>query len=518
MILSLQLLTFLVILKTGESFVVHQSSPSPPPDITTRMRTPSFSSSSSSSSLSYARHSNTEDPEEMRKEIAALREEALQKLHVLQERIDNVELVEVEEEEEEKVQHDETSTTATATITSAATALDHHVEEASFPKSGDEVILDFMERERAALEETNSMVGSETSLASDSATITSTETSSTLTTSSASSPDAVPTQAEALRRLDDTRWRVMLNIGREPGTWMPNEWGASGDRLHLHLELEFSSDALLMDEGEGEEDVKGKKGKHGNKHKKNLNYPGDDFLNGRSYTKVLKVVQNEASMSPTMTEGARKVRVHNGAWRVAPFEGPMGTTVLRFYVELEEQASHGDSDVWCPAGRVYCTCGYFPMYHDPITGLVSTCSLPSTIGSSKNKNKEDAVVLPVSCLKAALKEEQEQIASYYEALARANHEDPAIFSWDKLKRSSQMMKLKQDATKLAHKRHELNIREPDKNVLRLSQDQQVGITREGGVCCKVHKGLAVEYHMLGKFEIASMKNRDHKDYRELLMP
>jgi len=496
MLLSLQLfvLTFLVIFQTGESFVQPQLSAA-----VTNMRTPQ---TSSSSSLSYSRHPDhqNQDPEEMRKEIAALRAEALQKLHVLQARINEVEVEEelaVDQEEEES----DTTVTLTSTASSPSSSLD---DDSSLPKSGQEVFLDFMERERAALEE-NNQVHSESS----SATITDTETEAS--TKDDATADVAPTlqeqqhssssttsgQSETLRRLDDTRWRVMLNIGREPGTWMPKEWGASGDRLHLHLELEFSSDALLSSTS-------------GDDNKNNNMFPGDDFLNGRSHTKLLKVVHNEASMSPTMTEGARKVRVRNGGWRVAPFEGPIGTTVLRFYVELEELASHLGSDVWCPAGRVYCTCGYFPMYHDPVTGLVSTSSIPSSMSTSSSTT-------PVS-LKEALKQEQSQIASQYEALARANHEDPYIVSWNKLKRSSKMMKLKQEITKLAHKRHELGILEPDKSLLRLSQDQEVGLTREGGVCCKVHKGLAVEYHMLGKFEIASMQNRDHKDYRELLSP
>eukprot|EP00957_Ditylum_brightwellii_P120908 9221616-Ditylum_brightwellii.AAC.1 len=38
----------------------------------------------------------------------------------------------------------------------------------------------------------------------------------------------------------------------------------------------------------------------------------------------------------------------------------MGTDILRFYVELEKEVRHQGGDVYCPAGRIYCTCGYFP--------------------------------------------------------------------------------------------------------------------------------------------------------------
>jgi hypothetical protein len=42
--------------------------------------------------------------------------------------------------------------------------------------------------------------------------------------------------------LDGTRWKVMLNIGREAGTWMPKTWGISGERLLLNAEVEFTSE------------------------------------------------------------------------------------------------------------------------------------------------------------------------------------------------------------------------------------------------------------------------------------
>jgi hypothetical protein len=37
-------------------------------------------------------------------------------------------------------------------------------------------------------------------------------------------------------------WRININIGREPGTYMPDEWGASGARLSLPLEVRIDSD------------------------------------------------------------------------------------------------------------------------------------------------------------------------------------------------------------------------------------------------------------------------------------
>ena len=169
---------------------------------------------------------------------------------------------------------------------------------------------------------------------------------------------------------------------------------------------------------------------------------------------------------------------------------PMGTTVLRFYVELEEQVSHDGSDVYCPAGRVYCTCGYFPMKDRPSGSIV----------------------------RDALQQEQNFLVARYEQLATENEQDQAIFSLDKLKRSKQMMDIRFQATELQKKVNEAAVRDPDRAILRFSRDQSVGLTREGGVCCKVQKGMAFEYHILGKFEIASIENREHTDYRDLLSP
>jgi hypothetical protein len=120
--------------------------------------------------------------------------------------------------------------------------------------------------------------------------------------------------------------------------------------------------------------------------------------------------------------------------------------------------------------------------------------------------------------KDLVREEMRILEATYEELSTENELDTDLFSWKKLQRTKQFMDLRSQATKLNQKMHDAHVREPDRSILRLSRDQSVGLTKEGGVCCKVHKGLAIEYHILGKFEIASMENREHSDYRDLLMP
>ena len=191
-----------------------------------------------------------------------------------------------------------------------------------------------------------------------------------------------------------------------------------------------------------------------------------------------------------MTEGEQNIRITGGGWRVAPGEGPMGTNALRFYFDVEQEAKHTGSDVYCPAGRVYCTCGYFSM-------------------DERYKHNEPSE-------KELLKEEMIDLEAQYKALSMENEVDPDLISWRKFERKRKMMDIRSQASKLNTRMHEAQIREPDKSLLRLSHDQSVGLTKEGGICCKVNKGLSIEYHILGKFEIGSMACCDHSDYRDLL--
>ena len=45
--------------------------------------------------------------------------------------------------------------------------------------------------------------------------------------------------------LEGTSWRVTLNIGREAGTWMPDEWAKSGARLSVPLTVTFTDEPAV---------------------------------------------------------------------------------------------------------------------------------------------------------------------------------------------------------------------------------------------------------------------------------
>ena len=269
-----------------------------------------------------------------------------------------------------------------------------------------------------------------------------------------------------LKLLDDTRWRISLDVHRVRGTWMPKTWGASGEKLRLKLDVEFTTEEL---------------------------YEREDFFNGLSDgSKVLRVVQNEAFMAPTMTEGGKSIRVVNGGWRVCPMEGPLNTAILRWFFDVEEEARHLGSDIYLPAGRVYGTCGYFPI-----------------IGRSNVDGKSKREVY---------QQELRQMEAKYRSIHEEQESDTDLISMDKFMRFQEMRKVRNEAAKVVKTIADELKREPPKSSLRLSRDQKVGLSREGGLCCKKQNGLTQEYHILGKFEIASIENRDSSDYRKLLRP
>ncbi len=264
----------------------------------------------------------------------------------------------------------------------------------------------------------------------------------------------VTTTTTTNQLLDGTRWKVSLSIGREPGTWMPSTWGKSGSRINVSFVINFTSSQL---------------------------YERDDFLRG-SYAgcKVLHVVNNQATLGPTIAEGAKIHPAKDGGWRIMKGEGPMGTDLLRFYIELEERIAHsgGEGDVDVPKGRVYCSCGCFPFVGGD--------------GGEKNGSAREGFAKELNIIEDRIAELRTK---------RAEITNP--FNFDGIKLSREIFRLSQQAETVKGKLMVASVREPDRRLLRFSKDGYVGLTKEGGVCIQVNKGPAIEYHILGRFSIAS---------------
>ena len=220
---------------------------------------------------------------------------------------------------------------------------------------------------------------------------------------------------------------------------MPNEWGKSGQRLNLSFTAEFTPSQL---------------------------FDRDDFLRGGyANAKIFHVLDNEIRLGPSISEGERKYRVKDGGWQVTRGDGPLGTDLLRFFIEVDERIEHTGGDVHVPRGRVYSSCGYFPFLNNGDNG---------------------------SSVKDAFTKELDDIEEQIMKLQKAKEEIKNPFNLEGIKISREIFKLNRDAEQVANKLNFMAVKEPDRSLLRFSKDEDVGLTKEGGVCCQVNKGPVVE--------------------------
>merc|ERR1711862_837421 len=256
-----------------------------------------------------------------------------------------------------------------------------------------------------------------------------------------------------LELLDETHWKVALNIGREKGTWMPKDWGISGERLLVNLEICFSSQQ---------------------------SYEREDFLGSVGNAKICRVIDQECIVGPTLSEGSRKFEVKDGGYRICKEGGPLKTDLLRFYFDVQEVIQHTGSDVYCPKGRVYCTCGFFP----------------------ENKGTGSLKKLHI---RRKLEDLERDIVSLEERIKDDNSN--FITKMSLMKQAFQLSNI--DKPNLEKKLLEAQVTEPDTALLKFSRRRDVALTKEGGVCCKVKKESGrYEYHILGKFGLGAVDARE----------
>jgi hypothetical protein len=105
----------------------------------------------------------------------------------------------------------------------------------------------------------------------------------------------------------------------------------------------------------------------------------------------------------------------------------------------------------------------------------------------------------------------------YEQLSRQIDTEESLFSMERLKLMKELFDVKRELERSTRRLREARQREPERSQLRLTRDGGVGLTKEGGVCCKVRKGVTLEYHILGRIELACIeKHEDHDEYQELV--
>jgi len=248
-----------------------------------------------------------------------------------------------------------------------------------------------------------------------------------------------------------SQWKIQMNVGREPGTWMPKTWGISGERLFLNLELRLEADQM---------------------------YERDSFIGGTGGFRRAHLFNGEVTLAPSMGEGARNIMATDGGWRVVRGEGPGGTDAMRFYIDIEEEVRHKGKDVYVPVGRVYFLGGYFELEHK---------------GKDKVKLMEKEYKLKEDYKKLGIEVEKE-----------------GFFSIKKVQLIRDKFTLMEEISKCRRMYRRLKMREPDLSDLRLLKDNtDVALGKEGSMYISVPKGMfGKEHHILGKFALVSTVPHD----------
>ncbi|CAB9502436.1 expressed unknown protein [Seminavis robusta] len=110
-------------------------------------------------------------------------------------------------------------------------------------------------------------------------------------------------------------WRLVINLGREISTTMPEEWGASGARLSFPVELCIESDRLPDEEQ-------------------------DELLGGRGANR-LRVVDPEKITYITTELGEQQVPLKGtGGWNLRLGRKPGHASLLRFWLDTGVSTSH----------------------------------------------------------------------------------------------------------------------------------------------------------------------------------
>jgi hypothetical protein len=124
-----------------------------------------------------------------------------------------------------------------------------------------------------------------------------------------------------------TEYRLNIDIGREPGTWMDPLWGASEKRIELTLDVRFT-DQPLKDEATlhalSFDNLAGKR--------------GDTFtLESASYARLKK--------------GFDRMKCHGGGYRVD--QGKKNVDTVRFLILVNGVSGESYGDVSIPQGYLY---------------------------------------------------------------------------------------------------------------------------------------------------------------------
>lgn len=148
--------------------------------------------------------------------------------------------------------------------------------------------------------------------------------------------------------LANTRWKIRLDVGLQPGTWMPKRhpgWAESGARLVVDTVVEFSSTPSQAREM---------------------------LVGPKDMTSVLRVSSSSEHESVFVSEkGEQRVTFTNGGWCIQrPTNNIKNTAgdevkpegLLRFWLDCPTGAARRDAEIF-PSTRIFFTTG---VWDDPV--------------------------------------------------------------------------------------------------------------------------------------------------------
>mmetsp|Transcript_3031 Transcript_3031/g.6207 ORF Transcript_3031/g.6207 Transcript_3031/m.6207 type:complete len:253 (-) Transcript_3031:177-935(-) len=152
-------------------------------------------------------------------------------------------------------------------------------------------------------------------------------------------------EAAALSPLTSTQWRVTLDVGFQPGSWMPKRfpgWGESGARLPLTVEVEFTTAPSTQRES---------------------------LVGPKDSTYILKVCGDNPTTFVS-EKGEQQVTFSDGGWCIQRPTGNIRNTegsvvrpegLLRFWLDCPSGAKKRDAEIF-PGTRIFITTG---VWDDP---------------------------------------------------------------------------------------------------------------------------------------------------------
>jgi hypothetical protein len=136
------------------------------------------------------------------------------------------------------------------------------------------------------------------------------------------------TSTPLLSRLQDIQCELLLSIGRIPGTAMPAEWAASGAKLGLTLELEFTNEQCDYEMS------------------KERLLKGDALMGTKLY--IIDPLNEPSFIS---SKGKEMVKILPGAYGCSVQSIESQQYALRFFVDCPDGAVRNDVEL--PAERIY---------------------------------------------------------------------------------------------------------------------------------------------------------------------